>query len=241
MESPSWRQILGGTAGVALLGTIGYFGQARIHTGATPPATTHSFKSRPSKLVNDPATKESNAPVTFKSSSDFNMPATPKKFKVDISGEIAKPGVYEVAEGQRVEDLIKLAGGFKKDADRVGINLAQKLKDEQKIVIFSIAKPGTPHAARPFVNSIPSTPPDPSTFERSPVKVNRKQPPLAPVSLNNATENELQTVPGIGPSMAKRIIDFRTANGDFSRLEDLRKVKGMGEKLFAKIQEWITL
>ena len=241
MESPSWRQILGGTAGVALLGTIGYFGQARIHTGTTPPTTTHNLKSRPSKFVSAPANAESNAPVTLKSSGDFNMPAIAKKFKVDISGEIAKPGVYEVTEGQRVEDLIKLAGGFKKDADRVGINLAQKLKDEQKIIVSAVAKPGTPHPARPFTNANSSTPSDPSSFEKSATKTSRKQPPAAPININSATESELASLPGIGPSMAKRIVDYRTAKGDFAQLEDLRKVKGMGEKLLSKIQEWITL
>ncbi len=169
------------------------------------------------------------------------MSPVAKKFKVDISGEIVKPGVYEVAEGQRVEDLIKLAGGLKSGADRVSINLAQKLKDEQKIVITPIAKPGAPHPPRPFVGTSSSTPLDPATYERSPLKTNRKQPPTSPVSINSATEIELQTVPGIGPSMAKRIIDYRMANGDFPQLEDLRKVKGMGEKLFSKIQEWITL
>jgi competence protein ComEA len=241
VESPSWRQILGGTAGVALLGTIGYFGQARIHTGSTPTTTSHSVKTRTTKSKIDPGNTEADAPATIKSSGDFNMPAPAKKIKVDISGEVVKPGVYEVTEGQRVEDLIKLAGGLKKSADRAGLNLAQKLKDEQKLIVLPIPKPGTPRPVSPFIGSHSETSTDPSSFERSTTKTSRKQPPATPISINNATENELASIPGIGPSMAKRIVDYRTAKGDYSQLEDLRKVKGMGEKLFSKIQEWITL
>ena len=91
MDTPNWRQILGGTAGVALLGTIGYFGQARIQTSSSPSKFVSSkSKKAPAVEANNFAEPSSNVPE-----GDFNVPDAPKKFKIDVSGEVAKPGVYE--------------------------------------------------------------------------------------------------------------------------------------------------
>jgi competence protein ComEA len=247
METPSWRQIVGGTAGAALLGAIGYFGQARLHTDASPQKfTSKSYKSSNSKTSSAPLVSNSYSPDTISDSGDFNMPPVAKKIKVDVSGEVVKPGVYELDEGQRVEDLIKLAGGMKRDADNLNVNLALKLKDEQKVIVPAKGVPRAPSTLSSGVNSAfsasnNSAPSDPSTFSRNPLKSSKKQPPVEPVNLNTATEVQLQSVPGIGPTMAKKILDYREANGEFAQLEDLRKVKGMGQKLFDRIHEWITL
>ena len=241
---PSWRHIVGGTAGVALLGTIGYFGQARVHTAGSADPQKKFVSSKFSK--SKPTAAPTYSPDLPPDDSDFKAPDLPKRIKVDISGEVVKPGIYELFEGDRVEDLIKRAGGLKKDADRVAINQALKLKDEQKIVVPAKAAPGKPTAPPQFIQSPSSTNPvAPSTtessFAKGSPKSNKKQPPSSPISINSATEAQLATIPGIGPSMAKKIVDYRTTNGDFVQLEDLRNIKGMGEKLFAKIHEWITL
>jgi DNA uptake protein ComE-like DNA-binding protein len=136
METPSWRYILGGTAGVALLGAIGYFGQARIRTDSDP----QKFASVASKAAKKPAksgskSPESKLPIDSQLGNPVSAPPPDVKVMVDITGEIVKPGVYEVKEGMRVEELVKLAGGLKPNADRNKVNFAQKLKDEAKIVV----------------------------------------------------------------------------------------------------------
>jgi competence protein ComEA len=248
METPSWRQILGGTAGVALLGTIGYFGQAKIRTDSSPQKFSSAASKSKKNVANQDAGIANNAPTLPEG--DFNMPPVAKKIKVDVSGEIAKPGVYELTEGERVEDLIKLAGGLKKDADRAGINLALKLKDEAKVVVPSKLSPKPQSATNSLISSPSKALPKnagttPQVADSGTQKVvsrsTKKQPPANPVSVNGASESELQSIPGIGPSMAQKIVAYRNTNGPFAAIEDLRKVKGMGEKLFDKIHEWITL
>ena len=247
MDTPNWRQIVGGTAGVALLGAIGYFGQARIHTDNSPKSfVAKQSKSSQSKSSKKPDISENVSPVNnSEPAGDFNMPPPAKRIKVDISGEVVKPGIYEVSDGDRIEDVIKLAGGLKKDADRTSINLALKLKDEQKILIPVKGSGKSPNpvqsSSRPFSGGNTTVSTDDSNFTRGQPKSSKKQPPANPVNINSATEIELQTIPGIGPSMAKKILDYRTANGEYGQIEDLRNIKGMGEKLFEKIREWITL
>lgn len=250
MDSPNWRQIVGGAVGVCLLGTIGYFGQARIRTDAGSQKTSlvksASLKSKPAEPSKPDS--ETNTPVA---GGDFNMPPPSAQIKVDISGEVEKPGVYEMADGTRVEDAIKLAGGFKVSADRTQINLALKLKDESKILV-PLKKSPNAEAKEPIRTVTVGPAASASTFPHGggsrlgslgsgESKPEAKLPPSSPVSINSASEEELQSIPGVGPSMAKRIVDFRITNGSFSTLEDLKKVQGMGEKTFAKLREWITL
>jgi competence protein ComEA len=261
METPSWRQILGGTAGVALLGVIGYFGQARIRTNSSPQKFVSSKSSSSKESAGAPTVaKKNHESNADRKEADSNVPPKAKAIKVDISGEIVKPGVYELTEGQRVEDLVKLAGGLKSNADRNGINFAMKLNDEAKVIVPSKVSLKTrpavsypPTAKRPpsgepdapdsesFEAYMKGVKPNTSKKPKSDTPSEQKPPPNVPVSINSATEIELQTVPGIGPSMAQRILDFRAKNGSFSRLEDLQKVKGMGGKTFEKIRQWIRL
>jgi competence protein ComEA len=250
MDTPNWRQILGGTVGVALLGTIGYYGQGRIRTDSSPQKFTSNL-SKPTKKGSTPSTIAANNSEVDRDAlaGDFNVPPPPKLIKVDISGEVQKPGVYELAEGRRVEDLIKLAGGLKPTADQSGINLALKLKDELKIVVPH--KVSTEKMSVQPVTLVPEGPIDNGpglggSFGRhgtakNITKSTKKQPPSSPISINSASEVELSAIPGIGPAMAKRIVDFRVANGGFSTIEDLAKVKGMGGKTLDRVRQWVTL
>ena len=246
MDTPNWRQILGGTAGVALLGTIGYFGQARIQTSSSPSKFVSSkSKKAPAVEANNFAEPSSNVPE-----GDFNVPDAPKKFKIDVSGEVVKPGVYEVTEGARIEDVIKLAGGLKENADGGAVNMAMKLKDEQKVVVPPIrvvySEPLAQDVKDPF-NTGRSSSPSPTIQTPSTAagathaRSNKKPPPAHPISINSATEAELLALPGVGPGMAKKIVDYRSSKGPFADVEELRKVKGIGEKVFAKLRPWITL
>ncbi len=268
MDSPNWRQILGGAAGVALLGSIGYFGQARIRTGASPQKpsknqTNSEKKSKAPEVVPEtkPDRETESAPVEEKT--PVNL------IKVDITGEIAKPGVYEIAKGLRVEELVKIAGGLKPTADRNKVNYALKLKDEAKIVVPAIvtkvSKSSQSKTSRRDVEPVPISgtldgsldegvrkvppfvPPDSPRSRRSPVGTGRslvgtdREPIRSVIAINSASEEDLHTVPGISMSLAKKISDYRLSVGAFSQVEDLKKVKGVSDSLFDKIRPWITL
>ena len=268
MDSPNWRQILGGAAGVALLGSIGYFGQARIRTGATP--------QKPSKSQANSEKKSKAAEVVPEAKPDRETDASPVEentpinlIKVDITGEVGKPGVYEIAEGLRVEELVKIAGGLKPTADRNKVNYALKLKDEAKIVVPAIvtkvSKSSQSKTSRRDVEPVPISgtldgsldegvrkvppfvPPDSPRSRRSPVGTGRspagadRQPFRSIIAINSASEEDLHTIPGISMSLAKKITDYRLSVGAFAQIEDLKKVKGVSDRLFDKIRPWVTL
>lgn len=130
---------------------------------------------------------------------------------VHVAGEVASPGLYGLAVGSRVEDAIELAGGFTKSAFEQSVNLARMVSDGEQIVVLDQAQVSTDAKA--------------STF----------------ISLNNATMDQLESLPGVGPALAKRITEHRARIGSFSDLSQLREVSGIGEKLFAKISQHLTL
>lgn len=140
---------------------------------------------------------------------------------VYICGEIQKPGVYTILEGDRVEKVIELAGGFTENAYRDNINLAAKLKDEDFIKIpskNSIIINGT--GINPF-----------GSFQSDSGKIN----------INTATKEELKNLPRIGDAYAQRIIEYRENKGPFKDLKDIMKVSGIGEKIFENIKDKITV
>jgi competence protein ComEA len=139
---------------------------------------------------------------------------------VDISGEVKKPGVYEFAEGQIINDAIEAAGGFTKNADQdyvnKNINKAEKLTDQQKIYI---------PARNEQENSIEG------------VVTEESQDISGKVNINSASLSELDSLPGIGPSYAQRIIDARP----FSKIEDIKNISGIGDATFEKIKDLISI
>ena len=136
----------------------------------------------------------------------------PKAF---ISGEVARPGVYRFEPGDRVEQLVALAGGFTPDADVDSINLALRLKDEQQV-----------HVPRVAPRAVPGTPASPES------KL---------VDLNTASAAELEALPGIGEVTAQRIIDHRTKVGLFVRVEDVLTLKLVTSSTFEKISALVTV
>lgn len=138
-----------------------------------------------------------------------------------ISGSVINPGVYEIAEKTRIQDLILFAGGFDSDVDSESIakniNLAEVVKDEQHIFIPSI------NEANAKVSS------------QSPV-VNENQNANL-ININTATLDELDTLVGIGPATAEKIIE----NRPYTSIEDLKDVSGVGESKFEAIAAFITV
>jgi competence protein ComEA len=139
---------------------------------------------------------------------------------VDVAGEVHRPGVYKMAAGSRVEDAIKRAGGATAHGDLSQLNRAAKLEDGRQVLVPR--KVSLAHGAAAAPPSSAST-------------------PSQPVNLNTATLEQLDTLDGVGPATAQKIIDFRTAHGGFNSVDDLDQVPGIGEKKLAALRDEVTV
>jgi competence protein ComEA len=132
---------------------------------------------------------------------------------IDVAGAVVNPGVYSLPLNARVFEAIKAAGGLKKGADASDVNQARILKDGEQIYIYPASQ---------FTSSSGTK------------KTVRKN---GPVMINRASVKEFESLDGIGPVLANRIVAFRKANGPFAAVEDLMKVPGIGSSTFAKFKE----
>ena len=151
---------------------------------------------------------------------------TVASFIVDVRGAVAKPGVYTLAAGSRVQDALAQAGNLLPNAETRSLNLARKVNDGEQIYV-------------PAVGEATSTPP--LVFGKSNQSNAATKTPIGIININTATLEELDVLPGIGPSIAQRIIDFRDQNGAFEQIEDVKKVRGIGDALFGDIKDMITV
>ncbi len=150
-------------------------------------------------------------------------PPTESPIVVHVVGAVPRPGVYEFPKDARVRDAIDAAGGLLTDADITFINLAAPLEDGQQLEI-------------PYVGGTPIAPP---AATEGPVT---GVPPNADlIDINTATLEQLDALPGIGPTTAQKIIDYRTEHGPFQRIEDIMDVSGIGPSTFDKIKNLITV
>lgn len=177
---------------------------------------------------------------TFKTNADKNVKKDEEVFKVDIKGAVKKPGVYEVTYGMNVNDVIKQAGGLKKSATTKNINLSKKLEDEMVIVVStkdSLNKTSSAIIKNDalITNEKKSEISINSDIESSFNELNNNL-----ININSATINELLTINGIGESKAEAIISYRSEN-KFNSIEDIKNVSGIGESLFEKIKDKITV
>ena len=165
-----------------------------------------------------------------------------EEYQVDIKGQIASPGIYKVSANLRVMDVIMKAGGLTENADTSVINLSKKVQDEMVIIIYSrdeVANFKEVKELEKEVNNKCNKPNEDSLVNDACIENSTNT--SSKVSINNASQEELMTLPGIGESKAKDIIEYRNTNGLFNSIEDLLKVKGIGESIFDKIKENITL
>jgi competence protein ComEA len=137
---------------------------------------------------------------------------------IDVTGEVVSPGVYELPAGSRVIDAIKAAGGARPKAALSELNLARIIKDGEQIYVDPIYTAGSPTRAGSKATA-----------------------PRGPININRANASDLDSLDGIGPVIAKRIIAYRTTNGPFVVLEDLLKVSGIGDAKFAQFKEKIRV
>jgi competence protein ComEA len=151
--------------------------------------------------------------------------ATLASIIVDVRGAVSKPGVYTLPLGSRVQDALALAGDALNDADLRPLNLARKLNDGEQIYVSLVGE------------AIPAPAPARGVAARTPTL----KPTPGLININTAAVAELDALPGIGPSLAQRIVDYRAQNGDFKKLDDLKKVRGIGDALFDQIKDAITI
>lgn len=166
--------------------------------------------------------------------------------KIDIKGNVQNPGVYELEENSRVVDAINISGGLKENSNTELINLAQKLTDEMTIIIYTnqeIEKyrkdKKQKEIVRVEVEKCPDNINDACINKNNSKDSNNSGSNL--VSINVASIEDFQKLPGVGESKAKAIIEYRNTNGNFNSIEDIKNVSGIGDSLFEKIKNNITI
>lgn len=172
------------------------------------------------------------------------------RVKVDVKGAVKKPGVYELAENSTVNDAIILAGGLISSGVTTNINLSKKLSDEMVIYVFTKKELEEKETSNKLVCEIPkceceevkacdtvvdNTQSNDNTTNSTESNTKSK------VSINTGTLEELMTLDGVGESKAKSIIDYRTTNGLFQNMEDIKNVSGIGDAAYEKIKDQIKL
>jgi competence protein ComEA len=135
------------------------------------------------------------------------------KIYVHVAGSVKSPGIYQLDSGTRVYDAVLAAGGFTDKANQASVNMARALNDGEQLVVSSESSGAV------YEGALSST----------------------LISLNQASSSQLEDLPGVGPALAGRIVDWRTANGGFKAKEDLLNVAGIGDKLFASVKDLVTL
>lgn len=153
------------------------------------------------------------APVPMAASASPLVRPQGKEVVVDVAGAVVRPGVVTLPAGSRVFEALKAAGGAKPGVETTSLNLARILVDGEQVLVGVAAAPQTGGAASGS----------------------------SAVSLNRATQAELETLPGVGPVMAANIVSWRTAHGAFSKVEELQEVTGIGPKTFAKLKSLVQL
>ena len=156
-----------------------------------------------------------------------------EEIMVHVSGEVKEQGVYKLKIGSRVADAIEKAGGITKDANIDKINLAYILEDGMKIYIPN--KNENLNETKDETNKYVSKNTDETIIKNENKKTAEK------ININTATETELENLPGIGASIAARICEYRKENGKFSKIEDIKKVKGIGENKYKQIKDLIKI
>ncbi|MEV6843889.1 ComEA family DNA-binding protein [Actinoplanes sp. NPDC051411] len=165
------------------------------------------------------------AAPSFEGGAATDEPAVPSpvvsaEVIVAVEGKVQKPGVVHLPAGSRVADALEAAGGAQPGVDVAMLNLARKVVDGELILVGVTPSPGT---------SLPAAP------------VGGAAAPGGLVNLNTATLADLDTLPGVGPVLAQRILDARTAQGGFKAVSDLRKVNGIGDARYDQLKDLVTV
>jgi competence protein ComEA len=141
---------------------------------------------------------------------------------VHVAGAVRRPGVYTLRAGARVADAVERAGGARASADLSAVNLASKLEDGRQVLVPRRVGGGAAGAASGGAAAVPGV-------------------PAQPIDLNTATLEQLDTLDGVGPATAQKIIDYRTEHGGFGSVDELGQVSGIGEKRLAALRDHVRV
>jgi competence protein ComEA len=166
---------------------------------------------------------EDDAPVSV-------APARNGSAVIHVVGAVRRPGVYKLRAGQRVQEAIRRAGGATTGADLQAINLAAKVADAQQVVVPRKAVAGAVVTSTAAPGAGGSGSPGATAGAAS-----------APINLNSATEEQLDTLDGVGPATAQKILEYRQQHGGFSSVDDLANVSGIGAKRIEALRAQVTV
>lgn len=206
-----------GVAALVAVAVIGGVVWYRVGVGsgdATPRATTSRTSAAPSTV---------GTTVGDRAAATTDEADRGERVVVHVAGAVARPGVVELTVGSRVIDAVEAAGGGLSDADLDRLNLAAKIVDGERVLVQRV---GEPPESAPAVAGTPAASPGAMA---------------GPVNLNTATVEQLDTLPGIGPTLAAAIIAERDRRGGFRNVNELRDVRGIGEKRFADLRDLVTV
>lgn len=220
----------------------------------TPPNST---VTQPPPVINTSSPSEAATTPAPAVETPAPKPAPEPMYYVHVAGAVKRPSLYLLSPGSRVMQAIKAAGGPTAKADLDSVNLAEKIKDGEKVYvpvkvaaapmlsppgnaighqsIVPDAAPSTPAPTQPSAKTAKST----KAAAGKPAKLS--SPSQGQVNINTASAEQLQRLPGIGPAMAARVIAYRQQAGGFKQLEDLQEVGGIGPKKYAKMAPLIKL
>ena len=187
--------------------------------------------------------KSSNDGVTPKRKETKDTKDEVTRIKVDIKGSVVSPDVYEVDSNSRVIDIINIAGGVTEDADTDSINLSKKVSDEDVIIIYS--REELENNKKRYEEKIDYCTTDNNsacatnvvTFDDN----NKEDTDSTIININTATVEDFMKLSGIGETKAKSIIEYRNSIGSFSKVEDIKNVTGIGDSIFDKIKDYLTI
>lgn len=177
------------------------------------------------------------APIVFESPSPSGavpvVIAPAKELVVDVAGAVKKPGVVHLPSGSRVEDAIKAVGGSSEKADLSQINQAAALNDGVQVYVrFKDDSLNKGEVASPYRGG---------EVAKKPSSRAEKKAPSGKVSLNSASSADLQSLPGVGPATAEKILTYRKEHGQFRSIDELLAVKGIGDKKLEKMRPFLKL
>jgi len=171
-----------------------------------------------------PSVQRSGPPVSARTASPAASPAASSTsgstLVVHVAGAVRRPGLVRLRAGARVADAVAAAGGPVRNAELASVNLARPVVDGEQLVVLARGQ-GPAVAAPPAVGGVASS--------------------GAPIDLNSATLEQLDTLPGVGPVLAQRILDWRAEHGRFGSTDELREVSGIGEVTFADIKPLVRV
>lgn len=177
---------------------------------------------------------ERDAPISSKFLNDKRNKHCDKSttIKIYVSGAVLRPGLYDVPIGSRADDVVLLAGGMTNEADSQRVNLAQKLKDGMQVNVPFRKSVKDYHYTNGHAKK--SNGSDKNYYNKNAIGLEKK------ININTASAKELEALPGIGPSMAKRIVAFRQGKS-FSKIEDLKQIQGIGKAKLEMLREFIEV